>query len=157
MSGTVLNRAVRGILALALLLSGTAGFARDPDENSYSRERDEEQTLLVWAGDKAHAAPDFLAVVDFDRDSRNYGKIIRTVPLPAGALGKGAVGNEPHHAGLSADGRTLALGGLLSFLRGQPQVFFFDVSHPRHPRFLSGNNPPTASITDASECVEPRW
>lgn len=63
-------------------------------------------------------------------------------------LGAGAVGNEPHHAGLSSDGRTLALGGLLSFLRGQAQVFFFDVSQPRRPKFVGSNNPSDASITD---------
>jgi selenium-binding protein 1 len=148
MRGPALRRAVLSILAVGLLLSGTATFAHDQEDNYYGHDGDEEQTLLVWAGDKAHEAPDFLAVVDFDRDSRSYGKIIRTVPLPAGALGKGAVGNEPHHAGLSADGRTLALGGLLSFLRSQSQVFFFDVSRPRHPRFTSASNPPTASITD---------
>src|SRR5262249_31764737 len=110
--------------------------------------RGEENTLLVWAGDKAHEAPDFLAVINFDSNSPHYGKVIRTVPLPAGVIGKGAVANEPHHAGLSADGRTLALGGLLSFLRAQPQVFFFDVTRPRHPRFVSASNPSTASITD---------
>src|SRR5437762_2130102 len=122
-------------LAVGLLLSAHLAVAHD---NDYARNDD--QTLLVWAGDKAHEAPDFLAVIDFDPDSRNYGKVIRTVPLPAGVLGKGAVGNEPHHAGLSQDGRTLALGGLLSFLRSQPQVFFFDVSRPRHPRFMGANN-----------------
>jgi hypothetical protein len=37
---------------------------------------------------------------------------------------------------------------LLSVLRGQDQVFFFDVSHPRDPVFLSSNNPPNASIAD---------
>src|SRR6201995_2112495 len=127
-------------LAVGLLLSPHLTLAHDG--------REDDQTLLVWAGDKAHEAPDFLAVIDFDRDSRNYGKLIRTVPLPAGVLGKGAVGNEPHHAGLSQDGRTLALGGLLSFLRSQPPVFFFDVSRPRHPKFLSAANPQGASITD---------
>lgn len=110
--------------------------------------QDHGDTLLVWAGDKAHEAPDFLAVVDFDRDSRHYGEILRIVPLPARILGAGAVGNEPHHIGLSRDGRTLALGGLLSFLRGQDQVFFFDVTQPLKPKFISSNNPSTASITD---------
>jgi hypothetical protein len=99
--------------------------------------------VLVWASDQAHVA-DFLAVVDFDRDSRHYGKILRTVPLD----GAGAVGNEPHDVGLSRDGRTLALGGLLSVLRGQDQVFFFDVTRPRHPTFIRSDNPPGASITD---------
>jgi hypothetical protein len=142
MQGFALRRIV---VAVGLLLTAQLAFAHDNDDR-YGR--DEDETLLVWAGDKAHEAPDFLAVVDFNRDSRTYGKIVRTVPLPAGILGKGAVGNEPHHAGLSQDGRTLALGGLLSFLRSQPQVFFFDVTWPRHPRFISANNPSTASITD---------
>src|SRR5215831_8415277 len=44
--------------------------------------------LFVWAGDQARQAPDFLAVVDFDEASPNYGKIITTVPLP----GPGASG-----------------------------------------------------------------
>src|SRR5208282_6400535 len=101
-------------------------------------------TLLVWAGDKAHVAPDFLAVIDFDEYSPNYGKVLRTIPL----TGPGAVGNEPHHVGLSADGKTAALGGLLSVLRGQNQVFFFDVTHPRHPQFITSDNPAHASIAD---------
>jgi selenium-binding protein 1 len=105
---------------------------------------DRENTLLVWASDKAHVAPDFLAVIDFDRDSPTYGKVLRTVPL----TGASAVGNEPHHVGLSRDGRTLALGGLLSVLRGQDQVFFFDVLDPRNPTFIRSDNPPGASITD---------
>ena len=131
------HQLVRGVTAIGLLLGTTPTFAQT-----------EENTLLVWAGDKAHEAPDFLAVVDFDSNSPHYGKIIRIVPLPAAKLGSGAVGNEPHHAGLSSDARTVALGGLLSFLRHQPQVFFFDVTHPRHPKFISANNPPNASITD---------
>ena len=102
-----------------------------------------EDTLLVWASDKAHVAPDFIAVIDFERDSPTYGKVLRTVPLS----GASAVGNEPHHVGLSRDGRTMALGGLLSVLRGQDQVFFFDVSDRRNPTFIRSDNPP-ASITD---------
>ena len=103
-----------------------------------------DNTLIVWAGDKAHVAPDFIAVIDFDEHSPSYGKVLRTVPL----TGPGAVGNEPHHVGLSADGKTLALGGLLSVLRGQDQVFFFDVSRPRDPQFIRSDNPPHASIAD---------
>jgi hypothetical protein len=103
-----------------------------------------EHTMLVWAADAAHIAPDFVAVIDFDRDSPNYGKVLRTVPLS----GASALGNEPHHVGLSHDGRTMALGGLLSVLKGQDQVFFFDVSNPRHPTFIRSDNPPESSITD---------
>src|SRR4051812_19873789 len=69
-----------------------------------------ERYLYVWAGDQARSAPDFLAVVDFDSSSARYGRVIATRPLS----GPGASGNEPHHVGLSRDGRVLALGGLLS-------------------------------------------
>ncbi len=129
------------------LLVGVTVAAADHDQRSRDRrdrDRDREDTLLVWASDQAHVAPDFLAVIDFDRDSRRYGKVLQTVPL----VGASAIGNEPHHVGLSRDGRTLALGGLLSVLRGQDQVFFFDVADPRNPTFMHSNNPPGASITD---------
>ena len=81
-----------GLIATGLLL-GVGLVAKDPGEN----------TLLVWASDAAHAAPDFLAVIDFDRDSATYGKVLRTVPLE----GANATGNEPHHVGLSRDGRSV--------------------------------------------------
>ena len=55
-----------------------------------------ETVLYVWASDQAHRAPDFLAVVDFDQDSANYGKVIKTVPIPP----PGNIGNEPHHCHL---------------------------------------------------------
>jgi len=130
-------------MAMGLLL-GVTLTAADRDRDRDRRDRDREETLLVWASDQAHIAPDFLAIVDFDRDSRSYGKVLSTVPL----FGANAIGNEPHHVGLSRDGRTLALGGLLSVLRGQDQVFFFDVANPRNPTFIRSDNPPGASITD---------
>lgn len=140
MTGTTLPRApirvrqvIRILMAIGLLLGVTSAFADA-----------EETTLLVWAGDAAHKAPDFVAVIDFDRNSPTYGKVLRTVPL----TGHSAIGNEPHHVGISNDGRTIALGGLLSVLRGQDQVFFYDVTDPRHPAFLRSNNPPQSSITD---------
>src|SRR4051812_49232802 len=42
-----------------------------------------EKYLFVWAGDQARTNPDFLAVVNFDESSANYGKVMTTVPLPA--------------------------------------------------------------------------
>lgn len=103
-----------------------------------------EHVLYVWAGDQTHKAPDFLAVVNFDESSPDYGKVITTRPLPA----PGETSNEPHHVGLSADGRILGLGGLLSVLKGQKEIFFFDVSKPVDPRFVSSADPPLSSITD---------
>jgi hypothetical protein len=94
-----------------------------------------QDTLLVWASDAKHKAADFLAVVDFDVGSTTYGKVLKVVPLPfslptAIPLSTGAIGNEPHHVGISADGKTLAGGGLLSILRVQ-----------NHRRSTRGNRP----------------
>ena len=108
------------------------------DEKEKEKRDEREKFLFVWAGDQARTNPDFLAVVNFDESSRDYGKIITTLPLP----GPGATGNEPHHVGLSRDGRVLACGGLLSVLRAQKEIFFFDVSNPKAPRFLSSPDPP---------------
>jgi selenium-binding protein 1 len=139
-----------------------------------------EDTLLVWAGDALHQAPDFVSVVDFNKNSRTYGKVLRVVPLPAGntttpllptassapwasATDKngnfygGAIGNEPHHTGVSADKKTFVGSGLLSALNGQNQVFFFDITRPRYPKFSlaegaqnNGNPNFAGSLTYAS-------
>ena len=103
-----------------------------------------EDTLLVWAGDQARKVPDFVTVIDFDRNSPSYGKVLRTVPLPPPLTSP----HEPHHLGVSQDGLTLALGGLLSILTDGNEVFFFDVTDPRHPAFIKPDNPPNATIAD---------
>ena len=126
---------VVGLILSAAVLVGISVRA-DHDEA--------EKYLFVWAGDQARVNPDFLAVVNFDKHSQDYGNVITTVPLP----NPGATGNEPHHVGLSADGRILATGGLLSVLKGQKEIFFFDVSNPRMPRFMSSADPPLSAITD---------
>ena len=100
--------------------------------------------LFDCAGDQARVAPDFLAVVNFDEDSQHYGEVLATAPLPE----PGATGNEFHHIGMSADGKVVACGGLLSVLKGQKEVFFWDVSNPVAPRFITSADPPLSSITD---------
>src|SRR3989454_4721600 len=114
------------------------------DEKEKEKRDGRERFLFVWAGDQARTNPDFLAVVNFDESSRDYGKVITTIPLPS----PGATGNEPHHVGLSRDGKVLACGGLLSVLRAQKEIFFFDVSNPKAPRFISAADPPQSAITD---------
>ena len=104
----------------------------------------EATTLYIWASDQAGVAPDFLAVVDFDRKSPDYGKVLKTVPLPP----PGNVGNEPHHCHTSGDQTILACGGLLSVLKGQNDIFFFDISDARNPKFLKSTKAPNSSITD---------
>ena len=101
-------------------------------------------TLYVWASDQAHVAPDFLAVIDFDQHSKTYGAVLKTVPIPP----PGNIGNEPHHCHTSVDQRILACGGLLSVLKGQNDIFFFDITEARSPRFLFSTHAPNSSITD---------
>ena len=109
-----------------------------------------EKTLFVWAGDQSRVHPDFLAIINFDEHSPGYGSVIKVVALPGG----GAAGNEPHHVGISEDGKILGAGGLLSVLKGQPEIFFFDVSNPRDVRYLSSADPPLSSITDDFEPLD---
>jgi hypothetical protein len=135
------------VIAGLLLLSSPAVRVRGsalPSNGKSLDDDDRERVLFVWAGDQARALPDFLAVINFNEESQNYGKVIRTVPLP----GAGSTGNEPHHVGLSKDGRVLACGGLLSVLKGQKEIFFFDVSSPTSPTFISSADPPLSAITD---------
>lgn len=138
-----MTRSRRWILVVLAGASCTLGSASAPADQKPMPAR-VEKYLFVWAGDQARRAADFLAVINFDEESAGYGELITTVPLPD----PGATSNEPHHVGLSADGRVLAAGGLLSVLKGQKEIFFFDVSDPAQPRFLSAADPPQSAITD---------
>jgi selenium-binding protein 1 len=124
--------------------AGASNARLQEAEKENDKRQERERTLFVWAGDQQRTNPDFLAVVNFDEGSKDYGRVVTTVPLP----GPGATGNEPHHVGLSRDGRVLACGGLLSVLHAQKEIFFFDVSNPRAPRFISSADPPQSAITD---------
>jgi hypothetical protein len=117
-------------LSLQFLTSGLA-FGAQSGSQSKGQEPPNEY-LYVWAGDQARKAPDFLAVIDFDPKSNGYGQIVKTVPVPP----PGNTGNEPHHCGMSADQNTLACGGLLSLLKNQNGIFFFDISDAANPEFL---------------------
>jgi selenium-binding protein 1 len=131
---------VCGCLAGLLGFTGLSAASR----TVAGEQEDFARHLFICAGDQARKAPDFLAVVDFDEDSPRYGQVI----AKANVDGPSAVGNEFHHIGLSADGKTVACGGLLSVLKGQDEVFFFDVSNPLAPKFHSSANPPLSAITD---------
>src|SRR5438045_6941805 len=87
-----------------------------------------DKVLYVWAQDQAHVAPDFLAVINFDEDSNQYGSVIKTLPLPP----PGNVGNEPHHCHLNLTKTVMGCGGLLSILKGQNGIFFFDITDHRN-------------------------
>src|SRR6185369_12867168 len=135
-----MSGAARVVFAAAVVLLGTS-FALAGEDN---HRKGKESTLYIWAGDQAHKAPDFLAVIEFDEDSADYGKVIKTVPLPP----PGNIGNEAHHCHLNATGKLLACGGLLSVLKGQNGIFFFDVRDARNPRFLLSAKAVESAITD---------
>lgn len=136
------RRGIPALLVLAvniffLIANRVSALASEADESAA-------KYLFICAGDQARTAPDFLAVINFDEHSKDYGKVIAALPFAA----PDATGNEPHHIGLSEDGKVVACGGLLSVLKGQKEIFFFDVSDPKAPKLLSAADPPLSSITD---------
>jgi hypothetical protein len=142
MSGTkpILSLPAKLLLLAVFGLSGSVLTLADDDGHRGQKDK----ILYIWAGDQAHKAPDFLAVINFDEDSESYGKVITTVPLPP----PGNIGNEPHHCHLNSTKTILGCGGLLSVLKGQNGIFFFDVSEARNPRFLFSTKAVESSITD---------
>ena len=119
------------------------------DDHDGGRDKDDhgagaEKVLYIWAQDQAQVAPDFLAVVDFDEQSPKYGEVINTVPLPP----PGNTGNEPHHCHLNSTKTILGCGGLLSLLKNQNGIFFFDVTNAKKPRFMFSAKAVESSMTD---------
>ena len=90
--------------------------------------------MYVWSGQDTavNNAGDFVAVIDFNEKSRTYGHILKVVPLVSDpSKGIGQTGNEPHHSGISSDGKYYITGGLLSFLAKQKEIFVWKI--PPHP------------------------
>jgi len=100
--------------------------------------------LYVWLGDAARSAPDRLAAIDFRRGSPDYGKVVGWALVP----GPGGIDNEPHHCMIAASMRMIACGGLLSFMRRQPGLFFFDIANPAHPRYMFSRETTLSAVTD---------
>ena len=88
-------------------------------------------------------APDFLAVIDFDEGSPQYGRVISTCRFSTWQREE-----TTHHCHLSADKNILACGGLLAVAARAEQHFFFDVSKPRHPKFLFSTSGTLSNVTD---------
>ena len=73
-------------IALLFVFAALLGWRASAEENR------DDRYLFICAGDQARTAPDFLAVIDFDQRSDDYGKVIATAPFAA----PDATGNEPH-------------------------------------------------------------
>lgn len=114
-SASALRRAIRWAPIVAALIAVPAW--RPTVKPSY---------LFMWAGDSAHNASDFLAVIDATPTSPRYGAVLTVLPT-------GTAGTHPHHVEqeMPADGHLLANGF------GAGMTYLFDLSDPLHPRLLS--------------------
>lgn len=98
-----------------------------------------EKLLYVWCVDADAKDNDFLAVVDVDKQSPNYSKIVYQLDV-------GSKGNETHHFGYTDD-RT-HIWGLTLF---SSRVFLIDVaSDPAKPRLVKTLENPGAQAGFAS-------
>jgi len=131
-------------VAVLLTLAGASSAQQEGGRPRPQQPRHAGRHLFICTGDQARHNPDFLAVVNFDETSADYGKVIARAALPE----PGATGNEMHHIGVSADGTVVACGGLLSVLKGQKEIFFWNISDPGKPEFITAADPALSSITD---------
>jgi hypothetical protein len=132
---------VRFLTATVCGLVGAMGIAPLQAAGTRANPVKSDKYLYVWAGDELGILPDFLAVVDFNEHSENYGELIATANAPTS-------GNEAHHCHISSDGNVILCGGLLSLLKNQDDIFFFDISNPNKPSFISSTRAKLSSITD---------
>lgn len=100
--------------------------------------------LYVWAGADGRKVSDRLVTLDYNRNSRTYGSMVSYTMLPAG----NDLGNEPHHCGMSSDGKTLLCGGLLSLLNNQQSIFRYDLSNPAMPTLVGMTSGKLGGVPD---------
>ena len=88
--------------------------------------------LAAWTGDADREDSDFLAVVNVDASSPDYGKIVATVPV-------GERATNPHHSEHSfTPGHPLFVSGFAG-----NRMFRFDLSDPLRPSLLGTVEEPT--------------
>lgn len=110
----------RLLFCLALLSVATMLPAADTQRAGSSKGS---PYLFVWAGDAAHHAQDFLAVVDASPASSTYGRVVRTVPVDGSGL-------MPHHTEYEfPNGNQLIANGWVA-----GRTFIFDLNDPLQPR-----------------------
>ena len=112
--------------ALVLATSSACASAAPAPHTNASSTAVPARYLYVWAGDKDGKSSDFLAVVDVNRDSKDFGQVVTTVPV-------GMSGSLPHHMEYSLPGQ-----GQLLFANGHHHeaTFLFDIEDARQPRLV---------------------
>lgn len=127
------------LLWTVVLATVVAGCARGTGENDF----DGEPYLVVWAGDADRKDSDFLAIIDANWESRNYGKVLRTIPVKS-------TGNEPHgiNTELRFDRRVFTTGLLTG------RTFVFDLRDPLKGGLVHVDSPgPTRTLTAPASVV----
>lgn len=110
-------------LTLVALLAGTVACAREAAPPAAAVAP---SYLYVWAGDSAKAASDFLAVINSEPASPQYGTVVTMLPT-------GEHGTRPHHteAEMPVNGHLLANGF------GTGRTYLFDLTTPTSPKLLT--------------------
>ena len=81
--------------------------------------------IFVWTGDAAHKSSDFLAVVDTERSSASYARIVATLPV-------NVTGTMPHHTEYEfPQGNVLFANGWTG-----NRTFLFDLNRPLQPHLV---------------------
>lgn len=113
------------LLSLLLFIGPGPAFAEVCHSPFISYLTKPEKYLYVTAVDADGRDNDFIAVIDVNLASPDYGKIIGTVDL-------GSKGNETHHIGFTDDRTHIWAGGLFS-----SRLWIIDVaSDPAHPKVV---------------------
>lgn len=115
-------------IVVTILVLGAFHHDRVADESVFVENlgpTEHESLLYVWTRDADHEDSDFVAVVDVDPASDQFGRIIRTTPT-------GSPGNEAHHLGYTENADRIFGGGLFS-----NKLFIYDLKQdPRKPRLV---------------------
>ena len=89
--------------------------------------------LAAWSGDADREDSDFLAIVDVNPDSPNYGRVVASLPV-------GERSTRPHHVEYAfTAGRTLFASGF-----NGNRMFRFDLTNPLRPRLAGRVGLPSA-------------
>ncbi|KAI9140309.1 hypothetical protein BKA69DRAFT_1125736 [Paraphysoderma sedebokerense] len=105
--------------------------------------------VYVWTGPADTTKNDYLAVINLNSVKQPKARN-NTLTMPIeGIFDVPTKKNEPHHMGISADGKTLAVGGLFSVKNNVDDAYFFNISsNPRAPKLFKADRPTTAGYTD---------
>jgi selenium-binding protein 1 len=115
-----------GLFALTLVVAAATRARGDVCNSPFLKYLQRpERIMYVWCLDAHGKNNDFMAIVDVDPGSRDYGRIVKTVDL-------GSKNNETHHFGFTDDRRYIYGATLFT-----SKLYLFDVAtNPNDPKLL---------------------